>query len=434
MCAGLVARAFPPRKDAPGNSPKNARIQGRQAGPRAPGDAGLPRVAPIPPLTLPSPMLTSPLLPLHERAGARLVPAGAGQTVLTYGDVPAEYRAAQEACALFDATDRGALRVTGGEREEFLHRLTANRVRGLEKGASNPNLLLTSKGKVAHAFDVEISQEHIDLSVPPGAPESSGSSAGRLLEALDRYLFTEDVELEDTTEQTAPLELCGPRAGTLLAALAPGCVGLEEGHWGEFGGAGPLSGHTLRVSSAAVAGSPGWRIDGGPEAAGPIWEALVAAGATPAGIVVRDILRVEACAPAWDLDIDDNIYPQEARLESAFSLEKGCYIGQEVVAKIDTYGGLNKRLVALRVAHDDPVPRGTSLIGDDDRELGLVTSWAYSFVLDTGLCLGYVKRRHQAVGTTFRLGGDGAEATIVEVPVRTGAVPVTGEFEEAAVE
>ena len=83
------------------------------------------------------------------------------------------------------------------------------------------------------------------------------------------------------------------------------------------------------------------------------------------------------------------MYPQEARLESAFSLDKGCYIGQEVVAKIDTYGGLNKRLVALKVSHDDPVARGTRLFRLDEgewRDLGVVTSWAYSFVLDTGSC------------------------------------------------
>jgi glycine cleavage system aminomethyltransferase T len=91
------------------------------------------------------------------------------------------------------------------------------------------------------------------------------------------------------------------------------------------------------------------------------------------------------------------------------------------VAKIDTYGGLNKRLVALRVSHDDPVPRGTALWreeGGEWRELGLVTSWAYSFVLDTGLVLAYVKRRHQAPGTTFRLGAGPATASVVELPLR----------------
>jgi glycine cleavage system aminomethyltransferase T len=95
-----------------------------------------------------------------------------------------------------------------------------------------------------------------------------------------------------------------------------------------------------------------------------------------------------------------------------------------VVAKIDTYGGLNKRLVGLRVSHDDPVPTGTRLHREENgewRDLGLVTSWAYSFALDTGLVLAYVKRRHQEPGTTFRLGQGPGEATIVPLPVEYGA-------------
>ena len=151
---------------------------------------------------------------------------------------------------------------------------------------------------------------------------------------------------------------------------------------------------------------------------------------------MADILRVEAGAARAGDDVDDTIYPQEARLERAFSLDKGCYIGQEVVAKIDTYGGLNKRLVALSVSHDDPVPRGTRLFrqteeGGEWRDLGVVTSWAYSFELDTGLVLAYVKRRHQAPGTSFRLGDGPAEATVVALPVRADAVALTGEFEQA---
>ena len=102
------------------------------------------------------------------------------------------------------------------------------------------------------------------------------------------------------------------------------------------------------------------------------------------------------------------------------------------MAKIDTYGGLNKRLVALKVSHNDPVARGTRLLRLDDgewRDLGVITSWAYSFAMDTGLVLAYVKRRHQKVGTEFRIGEGPATATIVPIPVRANAVAPTGEFE-----
>jgi folate-binding protein YgfZ len=136
-------------------------------------------------------------------------------------------------------------------------------------------------------------------------------------------------------------------------------------------------------------------------------------------VAVRDMRRVERGRALLGVDVDENVYPQEAGLEAAFALDKGCYIGQEVVAKIDTYGGLNKRLTTLRVDHSDPVPRGTTLWRvheGERRELGLVTSWAYSFALDTGLALAYVKRHNQAPGTAFELEG-GGKGTIVEPPL-----------------
>jgi folate-binding protein YgfZ len=190
----------------------------------------------------------------------------------------------------------------------------------------------------------------------------------------------------------------------------------------------------------------GWRLDAGPERAGELWRELRRAGARAAGWVARESLRVEAGWAEAEADVDENVYPQEARLERAFALDKGCYIGQEVVAKIDTYGGLNKRLVALALDGDDPVARGARLLqleAGEWRDLGVVTSWAYSFALERGLVLGYVKRRHQSVGTEFCVApppaaGSAAlfkpsestlRATIVKLPLRAGALPPTGEFE-----
>jgi len=371
----------------------------------------------------------SPLSSLHRSAGARFTSDEPGGVLLTYGDVPSEYQAGRESCVLFDASQRGALQVNGEDTESFLQRITSNQVKGLELGRGHRNLLLNGKGKVHHDFDLRREEQGYHVSTPPGR-------AAALAEALDVYLFSEAVELTETTEEHAPLEITGPSAASLLESLlgaAPG-DGLHHSRSMEF------EGRPLVVTPLPVAGSLGWRLDAGPQAALSLWRALLEAGATPAGLVAHDILRVEAGRAAWGQDEDENVYPQEARLEEAFSLEKGCYIGQEVVAKIDTYGGLNKCLFGLRVDHDDPVPAGTRLLqqkeeNGEHRDLGLVTSWAYSFVLDTGLVLGYVKRRHQACGTTFLLGGEGGEtrgtATIVEIPVREDALAVSGEQPEA---
>jgi folate-binding protein YgfZ len=348
---------------------------------------------------------------LHAQAGA-VLGSGAAAAPLTFGDVPAEYAAALERCALFDQTSRGMVIVRGAEAAAFLHRLLANTVRGLASGQGNRNLLLSSKGKVLFDFDLSVEGESIELSTTPG-------SAERLVAALELYHFSEKVEFEDASERTAPLALAGPAAGEVVRAA----LGIEPPSGDHQSARGTLEGRAVKVVALPVAGSTGMRVDAGPELAHALWRKLAAAGARPAGLVAYDSLRVEAGVAEPGVDIDENVYPQEARLEAGFSLEKGCYVGQEVVAKIDTYGGLNKRLCALRVSHDDPVPRGTKLAREEDgewREVGLATSWAYSFALDTGLVLAYVKRRHQQPGTELRLEPGPATATVVELPVRAG--------------
>ncbi len=345
-------------------------------------------------------MKISPLLDHHQAAGARIVPrpeAPTNSSVLTYGDVPAEYRAGVDGALLLDVCDRGRLVIGGSEGEAFLHRLLANDVRGVPPDTVSENLLLSPKGKVLFAFALERSDAGVLLSTPPGV-------AASLATALDTYLFSEDVTIEDASEATAPLELGGPSSEEVLARAGTALDGT-------------------RIRPTRVAGGHGFRIEVAPERVSALWEALRAAGAQPGGIAARDILRVEAGAALFGVDVDENVYPQEARLEGAFSLEKGCYIGQEVVAKIDTYGGLNKRLMALHIDHQEPVPWGTRILREVDgevRDLGVVTSWAYSFVLDAGLALGYVKRRHQEPGTRFEL-SSGGNATLVELPVRAPA-------------
>jgi len=346
----------------------------------------------------------------HHAARGAVLGAGPDAAPLTFGDVPGEYAAGRERCALFDQTGRGLVIVRGADASAFLHRLLANAVRGLEPGQGNRNLLLSSKGKVLFDFDLAVESDRIELSTSPG-------SAERLAAALEMYHFSEKVELEDASEQSAPLALAGPAA----TAVARAALAIEPPTIDHASAHGAFEGLALKITALSVAGMQGLRIDGGPQIAREVWERLVAAGAQPAGLVAYDCLRVEAGAAESGIDVDENVYPQEARLERAFSLEKGCYVGQEVVAKIDTYGGLNKRLCLLRVSHDDPVPRGTKLGLVEDgawREVGLVTSWAYSFAFDTGAVLAYVKRRYQEPGTALQIERGPAIATVVELPAR----------------
>lgn len=361
-------------------------------------------------------MQHSPLHSLHESAGARVRPLEAGGGVITYGDVPAEYAAgAKGGALLLDRTGRGLLSITGADAEDFLHRILANEIKSLESGHGNRNMLLTGKGKTVQVFDLAKLGAGFLLSTAPGQAEP-------LREALDNYVFAEDISLSDETETHAPLELVGPGAVEVLAAVFPDfdqdgtaahAAQFVPFHWDESEEAA-----LTRITPLPVAGRPGWRIETEPDRVTDLWKCLQGAGATPGGLVAFDSLRVESVEGVFGQEITEDVYPQEARLEDAFSLTKGCYIGQEVVAKIDTYGGLNKRLFRLAVSHDDPVPPGTRLMraidGSEPRDLGVVTTWAYSFEADGGVVLGYVKRKHQEPGTEFMLGDTGATATLQE--------------------
>ncbi len=361
-------------------------------------------------------MQHSPLRDSHESAGARLRPIEAGGGVITYGDVPSEYAAgAQAGALLLDRTTRGLLSVAGSEAKDFLHRILANEIKGLEPGHGNRNMLLTGKGKMVQLFDLASFGEGYLLSTDPGQAEP-------LREALDMYMFAEDIQLSDESESHAPLELVGPDAVAVLKATFPDFddeqltqhVGqFVPFHWGESEEAA-----MTRITALPVAGRPGWRIETEPDHVAALWTMLQEQGATPGGLVAFDSLRAESVAGVFGQEITGDVYPQEARLEDAFSLSKGCYIGQEVVAKIDTYGGLNKRLFRLRVSHDDPVAPGTRLMrsidGGEPRDLGVVTTWAYSFAADGGVVLAYVKRKHQETGTEFMLGETGATAVLQE--------------------
>ncbi len=330
--------------------------------------------------------------------------------VLDFGSIELEREAALEGCALFDASHRGQIEVRGPDSADFLHRILANEVRALGPGEGNENLALTPKGRVLHAFHLGRTERGFELSVPAGDTK-------RLLSSLDRFLFAEQVELQDLSDSHGALELTGPRAPSVLEKALGAPLGEPAHSW-----------------RTTVAGSWGYRVIARREDLGALWESCVTAGAVPAGVEAREVLRIEAGSARFGLDVDDSVYPQEARLEDHFHLRKGCYVGQEVVLKIETYSGLKRRLIGLRVNHDRPVAPGSTLHESSERSVGRVTSWCFSRALGSGLVLALVRVGRQSPGTRFQILDDQAaplgEAEVVRLPVRPGAKPPTGVQEE----
>lgn len=321
-----------------------------------------------------------------------------------FGDPAGELEALSLGCALLDETDLGALRAAGPDATDFLQRVLAGDVRGLAAGEIRRNLLLSAKGKVRGLFELaRLSSDELLLLCPPGG-------AASLRAALDAYLFAEELELLDTSAEHAPLALVGPLAEATFASAFPGLPPPPDGRVArcEQGSVALLVLHRRRH------GAPGFLIDGGPAAAAELWRALRAAGARPCGRQAREVHRIAAGAALPGLDVDDSRYPQEARLEDAFSLAKGCYVGQEVVAKIDTYGGLHRRLVVLE-SESAQLAVGSALFeleSGERREIGEVSSSAPR-PQGGSLALAYVKLEHEGPGTRLAVGEEGSEARVI---------------------
>jgi folate-binding protein YgfZ len=341
-------------------------------------------------------------LPLH----ARHVSDGAtfgelkGREVVERTAGIDEDRALRTGAALFDASAREVVRLTGPDRVSFLQGMVTQDVEGLSVGAVADAALLTAKGAmVADARVVKRTDELLLLTEPGYGPAVRGM--------LERYLISEDAELSDATADFGQLSLVGPEA----EALAAHVLGL-----------GPPAGATLRPFDAS--GATGWALPQGlllpgldllvlTEALGAVFDRLLAGGASPVGFAAVEVLRVERGTPRFGADMDEKTIPLEAHLQRAIHYQKGCYIGQEVIARATFRGHVNRQLVGLRFGETTPAARTELFAGD--RRVGWVTSAVHSPRLGA-IGLGYAHRDVAQPGTELSLAGGSGAARVEALP------------------
>jgi folate-binding protein YgfZ len=162
-----------------------------------------------------------------------------------------------------------------------------------------------------------------------------------------------------------------------------------------------LSGIAVRVQRASEVRGPGFVVHAPAAAAGRVWDALLAAGAHPCGMEALEGRRIEVGVPRLGLDMDGSTLALEVPVEEALSATKGCYLGQEVVARGTARGHVNRRLAVLRIAGPTP-PVGAPLVRDG-KEVGRLTSVGYAFGLGEPAALGFVRREHWEAGTELRV-------------------------------
>lgn len=287
--------------------------------------------------------------------------------------VESEYRAAIDGCAVFDGSDREQLRVTGAEALSFIQGMVTNDVEALAVGTSCYAALLTVKGSMVGDARILRREGDVVLDTGPGR-------GAAVKDFLNKYLISEDAELHDAPE-LAVVGLVGPHAREMVATIP------SDARVGELTSL--LGGVDLLVKREKLA------------------EVLAALGHLPllsAG--TREVLRVEKPAPLFGLDMTEVTIPLEANLDHAINYKKGCYIGQEVIARATYRGQMNKKLVQLLVG--EAVPEAKTELKVGERKVGWITSVVKSPKHGQHLALGYVHRDFLAPGTKLELLGGAA--------------------------
>jgi len=324
-------------------------------------------------------------------------------------DSSSGYTALRERAAIADRAGYGRILLTGADRRSYLQGLLTNDIEALTPGTGCYATMLTAQGRMMTDMRVLELGDAVLLDVP-------AEVTAAIRDHFDRFIFAEDVKVEDVTATRVELGLYGPDAVRVLQAVATE-------------GSAPAT--LFGVSRVRIADAqaflvrtddpvPGFDIVLAAADAAGVRERLLAAGAAPATDADLEIARIESGRPRFGIDMDNETIPLEAGLEErAISRSKGCYVGQEVIVRVQDrgHGRVAKRLVAMTFNADAPVPARNSTIRAGEREVGKITSATWSPALARPIALGYLHRDFTAAGTHVAI--DGAEGVVTALPVVT---------------
>lgn len=304
-------------------------------------------------------------------------------------DFEHQYAALTRAAGLVELAGRTLLEITGGDRAAFLHNFCTNDIKKLAPGAGCEIFLTDVRGKTYGYGYVFCEEASLVLETVPGQAET-------IINNLDRYLIREDAQPHDRAGEWSELLLAGPQAENVLGKLGVENLPAER----LTHGAARIGDAPARLRRVAWTGPSDFLIQTSSADVDAARDALLAAGAVLCGKAAFETARIEAGTPLFGRDVTAANLPQEIdRDRWAISFTKGCYLGQETVARIDALGHVNKTLRGLRFSADAAVPEPGMELTADDKPAATVTSAAYSPKQGAPFALAYVRRGFDAPGT-----------------------------------
>jgi folate-binding protein YgfZ len=335
-----------------------------------------------------------------------------------YSDARAEYESVRgdAGAGLFDLSSRGRVEVSGGEAVQFLNGMLTNDVAGLEEGAwmhaafPNPQGRLIAPARVLRRGDSFLF-------------DTEAATYERVLKYLERYTLAGDFRVRDLTAETALLTVQGARAHEITAA-ALGDEHLNVAR-GRVSSARFREGDVMLLRATHTA-EDGFDLFVGASEAAALWGALVEAGARPAGFDALEVLRVEAGLPRYGVDSSEaNVVLEVVDESETVSYTKGCYAGQEIIARIHWRGHVAKKLAGIIFDRDAEPPADSSVRScAEGREIGRITSNAFSPRLRRQVGLAVIRYDSLAPGTEVKVFSGEAElcaAHVAELPLVRGS-------------
>ncbi|MEH2244670.1 CAF17-like 4Fe-4S cluster assembly/insertion protein YgfZ [Nostoc sp.] len=313
----------------------------------------------------------------------------------------AAIQAVKEGVAICDRTGWGRIKISGDDRLNFLHNQSTNNFQILKPGQGCDTVFVTSTARTIDLVTAYVREDAVILLVSPNRRQF-------LMEWLDKYIFFADkVELSDITQYTNTFSLIGPGSDAVLEKLGIGeLIGQPYGSHQVYTIA-PAEGVRIAVGSGLAA--PGYTLTFPYTDKATVLNKLLEAGAVEMSDRAWDVLRILQGRPTPDAELTDDYNPLEVGLWQTISFNKGCYIGQETIARLNTYKGVKQHLLGIRLSA--PASVG-SAIAVGDEKVGKLTS--YTETADGYFGLGYIRTKAGGVGLKVKVGE--TEGEVVEIP------------------
>jgi folate-binding protein YgfZ len=337
------------------------------------------------------------------------------EIVSDYGDVLAEHAALGESVGVLDLSFRSRICLMGADRVRFLHGQVTNDVKRLRPGEGCYAALTTAKGKMESDLNIFCLQDELLFDFEPGL-------TAKVSLRLEKFLVSDDVQIVDAAPHYGLLSAQGPKAESVVRSL------------GIFSEISAKPFNSVKISDATLGeiylmnqprlGSTGFDLFVPNDSLGAVADKMIAAakstGGRACGWQAFEVARIEAGLPRFGADMDETLLPLECGIEDrAVSYNKGCYIGQEVLNRIHSFGHVTKELRGLRFADDLPaLPQKGDKLFHAGKEVGFVTSAVKSTTLRASIALGYVRKEANQIGTELTVRGSHGEkmTRIVKLP------------------